>query len=425
MDDASVDMAEGSAAAAARLRDEIAGAAASSNSYDPASESADGPRRLGKILSRHHKAYNSIPPSQGAGTAPSRRTCASCAKSSINADVLLEVLDARDPLGCRSLETERMLPPCRQNIVLILNKIDLVPKSNVEAWLRYLRHDFPTLAFKASTQSQRTNLSQGANAVNYSKPTSAAGPTSSRAGPRPSAQEPCFISSRTTREASTSKPRSRWACSVRAQRRQVDVINSLKRARVCSVASTPGHTKVVQSVMLDKSVRLLDCPGIVFSTESASGAASLGLSAGRCRCDGNLHSCGTSSRWSWSKTRLRPSKPSWRVSSQTTSWRFMDWSGSRRATHRICSCASPCREAGWRGEARTISRVRRGACCTTGTWVASSTIPIRRRCIVLRYCPRTRTGMRSARVSGVDDGEGRVEEARGELGDSERVQRGV
>ncbi len=47
---------------------------------------------------------------------------------------------------------------------------------------------------------------------------------------------------------------------------------------MCSVASTPGHTKVVQSVMLDKSVRLLDCPGIVFSDESGAGAAALGLS---------------------------------------------------------------------------------------------------------------------------------------------------
>lgn len=35
---------------------------------------------------------------------------------------------------------------------------DLVPKENVEAWLKYLRNDFPTVAFKASTQSQKNNL---------------------------------------------------------------------------------------------------------------------------------------------------------------------------------------------------------------------------------------------------------------------------
>ena len=35
---------------------------------------------------------------------------------------------------------------------------DLVPKENVEAWLKYLRSDYPTVAFKASTQSQKENL---------------------------------------------------------------------------------------------------------------------------------------------------------------------------------------------------------------------------------------------------------------------------
>lgn len=35
---------------------------------------------------------------------------------------------------------------------------DLVPKENVEAWLKYLRKELPTVAFKASTQSQKNNL---------------------------------------------------------------------------------------------------------------------------------------------------------------------------------------------------------------------------------------------------------------------------
>lgn len=39
-----------------------------------------------------------------------------------------------------------------------MNKCDLVPKANVEAWLRHLRKQLPTLAFKASTQEQKTKL---------------------------------------------------------------------------------------------------------------------------------------------------------------------------------------------------------------------------------------------------------------------------
>lgn len=35
---------------------------------------------------------------------------------------------------------------------------DLVPSANVEKWLKHLRNEFPTVAFKASTQLQRQNL---------------------------------------------------------------------------------------------------------------------------------------------------------------------------------------------------------------------------------------------------------------------------
>ncbi len=43
------------------------------------------------------------------------------------------------------------------------------------------------------------------------------------------------------------------------------LINSLKRARVAATGNTPGVTRSVQSVHLDKTVTLLDSPGIVFA----------------------------------------------------------------------------------------------------------------------------------------------------------------
>ena len=45
-----------------------------------------------------------------------------------------------------------------KKLVLVLNKVDLIPKALVEEWLKYLRHDFPTIAFKCSTQNQKNNL---------------------------------------------------------------------------------------------------------------------------------------------------------------------------------------------------------------------------------------------------------------------------
>ncbi|KAF0760535.1 hypothetical protein AaE_003544 [Aphanomyces astaci] len=47
------------------------------------------------------------------------------------------------------------------------------------------------------------------------------------------------------------------------------VINSLKRTKAASVSSTAGHTKVIQEIHLDNKIKLIDCPGIVFdSTDS-------------------------------------------------------------------------------------------------------------------------------------------------------------
>ena len=48
------------------------------------------------------------------------------------------------------------------DIITILHMVpsiaDLVPRENVEAWLKYLKNEFPVVAFKASTQSQNENL---------------------------------------------------------------------------------------------------------------------------------------------------------------------------------------------------------------------------------------------------------------------------
>ena len=41
------------------------------------------------------------------------------------------------------------------------------------------------------------------------------------------------------------------------------LINTLKRSKACAVAPTPGWTKEVQEVTLEKGVRVLDCPGVV------------------------------------------------------------------------------------------------------------------------------------------------------------------
>lgn len=43
------------------------------------------------------------------------------------------------------------------------------------------------------------------------------------------------------------------------------LINSLKRSRVAPIGNTPGLTKAIQEIQLDKDIILLDCPGVIQS----------------------------------------------------------------------------------------------------------------------------------------------------------------
>ncbi|RUS22177.1 P-loop containing nucleoside triphosphate hydrolase protein [Endogone sp. FLAS-F59071] len=179
-----------------------------------------------------------------------------------NADVILEVLDARDPLGCRAKHIERMIIDSGLNkrVILILNKIDLVSRENVEEWLKYLRNEYPTIAFKSSTQIQRKNLSQSMI-------------------PAEIAPDDILNSSECLGADSLIHLLKNYSRSQNLKTSitvgvigypnvgKSSVINSLKRSKVCGVGSTPGLTKVAQQIHLDKGIKLLDCPGIVFAKQ--------------------------------------------------------------------------------------------------------------------------------------------------------------
>lgn len=44
-------------------------------------------------------------------------------------DIILEILDARDPLGCRNKDIEALIQSMNgeKKIILVVNKIDLIP----------------------------------------------------------------------------------------------------------------------------------------------------------------------------------------------------------------------------------------------------------------------------------------------------------
>ncbi|XP_036007471.1 guanine nucleotide-binding protein-like 3-like protein [Fundulus heteroclitus] len=182
-------------------------------------------------------------------------------------DVILEVLDARDPLGCRCPQVEQAVIQSGTNkkIVLVLNKIDLVSKEIVEKWIRYLRNEFPTVAFKASTQQQTKNLKR--SNVPVTQATSELLSSSACIG------ADCLMKllGNYCRNQDI-----KTAITVGVvgfpNVGKSSLINSLKRARACNIGATPGVTKCLQEVHLDKHIKLLDCPGIVMATSTTDAA---------------------------------------------------------------------------------------------------------------------------------------------------------
>uniref|UniRef100_A0A671QYJ3 Guanine nucleotide-binding protein-like 3-like protein n=1 Tax=Sinocyclocheilus anshuiensis TaxID=1608454 RepID=A0A671QYJ3_9TELE len=183
------------------------------------------------------------------------------------ADVILEVLDARDPLGCRCPQVEQAVVQSGTNkkIVLVLNKIDLVSKEIVEKWIKYLRNEFPTVAFKSSTQQQNKNLKHSRVPVTQ-------------------ATQELLESSACVGADCLMKLLGNY-CRNQDIKTAITVgvvgfpnvgksslINSLKRSRACNVGATPGVTKCLQEVHLDKHIKLLDCPGIVMANSTSDAA---------------------------------------------------------------------------------------------------------------------------------------------------------
>ncbi|XP_030828233.1 guanine nucleotide-binding protein-like NSN1 isoform X1 [Strongylocentrotus purpuratus] len=182
-------------------------------------------------------------------------------------DVVIEVLDARDPIGsrCIALEKAVLASGTNKKLVLLLNKVDLVPREITEKWLKHLRNEFPAVAFKATTQTQRSNLSQSKVPVSMSS-------------------SELLQTSHCLGADSLIKLLSNYCRNVDIKTSitvgivgfpnvgKSSIINSLKRNKVCTVGAMPGVTKAKQEVQLAKNIKLLDCPGVVMATGNSESA---------------------------------------------------------------------------------------------------------------------------------------------------------
>ncbi|NXQ14001.1 GNL3 protein, partial [Peucedramus taeniatus] len=181
-------------------------------------------------------------------------------------DVVLEVLDARDPMGCRCPQLEQAVTSSGGNkkLLLVLNKIDLVPKDNIEKWLNYLKKEFPTVAFKSATMMKDKTMEQVTKRharVDFSE-------TSQYFGSK------CLLKLLQGYGKTQGKAIQVGVVGFPNVGKS-SIINSLKGKRACNIGLARGVTKSMQTVHLDKQTKMLDSPSIIADPSNSALALAL------------------------------------------------------------------------------------------------------------------------------------------------------
>ncbi|KAM9309600.1 nucleolar GTP-binding protein 2 [Pholidichthys leucotaenia] len=157
-----------------------------------------------------------------------------------SSDVVIQVLDARDPMGTRSKSIETYLKKEKpwKHLIFVLNKCDLIPAWVTKRWVAVLSQEYPTLAFHASLtnsfgKGSLIQLLRQFGKLHSDKKQISVG----------------FIGYPNVGKSS--------------------VINTLRSKKVCNVAPLAGETKVWQYITLMRRIFLIDCPGVVYPSEDS------------------------------------------------------------------------------------------------------------------------------------------------------------
>lgn len=177
-------------------------------------------------------------------------------KSVIDAsDVILYVLDARDPEGTRSRKVEEaVLQSQGKRLILILNKVDLIPPHVLEQWLNYLKSSFPTIPLRAS--------SGAVNGTSFNRKLSQTTTASA------------LLESLKTYSNNSNLKRSIVVGVIGYPNvGKSSVINALLarrggQSKACPVGNEAGVTTSLREIKIDNKLKILDSPGICFPSEN-------------------------------------------------------------------------------------------------------------------------------------------------------------
>lgn len=165
--------------------------------------------------------------------------------------VILQVVDARDPLGTRSIKAEQYIMSNyggSKRIILVLNKVDMIPNAVATQWIEYLSTYHPTIPFCAAHERIRRKYAPHTESL-----------------------------MRLLKGILSEQHLSSLMVGVVGYPNvgKSSLINCLHRSQVVETGPNPGVTKHNQEVVIDQHIRFMDCPGIIFMSEEENQPVSL------------------------------------------------------------------------------------------------------------------------------------------------------
>ncbi len=147
-----------------------------------------------------------------------------------NADVVVEVVDIRDPIHTRSRRVESMVNALDKELIIVLNKSDLVPRMVAEKWKRIIEGQGFEVMYVSATKRLGTRVLRGfIKSVAPIKPFSVA-----------------VVGYPKTGKSSI-----------------INALRGRKGASTSPIPGSPGYTKSIQLLKIEPGFYMIDTPGVI------------------------------------------------------------------------------------------------------------------------------------------------------------------